>query len=194
MSEATPIPLDRAALTISSGADGVWLHFSASNGRSASINIDGMTLGRIGVAGSALRCWCDDRRASLLDLSMVEVTTAQLPRKLTVDGWTMTDYAKLAEELERVLNTKFRGLVDMPVIAKAFYDNAPTILTVLRSHNALIGALNETLTAWNALPAGDHPPQRIETWLKDDMKPAMSAICDLFAGKPQLDPPGCVSA
>lgn len=59
---AIEIPLEDAELTINSGRDGVWLHFKASNGQSASINVDNMAVGRGGITGSALSCWCDDQR------------------------------------------------------------------------------------------------------------------------------------
>lgn len=61
MEQSTEIPMDESNLSISCGRDGTWLHFEASNGKSASINVDLLAKG--GIVGSALSGWCDDRQA-----------------------------------------------------------------------------------------------------------------------------------
>lgn len=57
---ATDIPLEDANISITCGRDGTWLHFHASNGKSASLNIDLMNHGH--VIGAALHGWCEDRQ------------------------------------------------------------------------------------------------------------------------------------
>lgn len=60
MDKATPIPMGLSNLTINCGRDGTWLNFTASNGKSASLNVDHMAKG--GIIGAALLGWCDDRQ------------------------------------------------------------------------------------------------------------------------------------
>jgi hypothetical protein len=38
----------------------------------------------------------------------------------------------------------------------------------------LRGIVAEILTAWGALPEGNHPPRRVERWLREDMHPAIN--------------------
>lgn len=61
MDKATNIPMDDCALTINCGRDGTWLHFSASNGKFASLNVDNIDNGA-GIISAALRSWCEDRQ------------------------------------------------------------------------------------------------------------------------------------
>lgn len=66
MDQAVKIPLDEnCGLTINSGRDGVWLHFSSSTGQYASINVDAMVEHYGAITGRALRDWCADRRAQV---------------------------------------------------------------------------------------------------------------------------------
>ena len=60
MDQATQIPMDDSGLMINCGHDGTWLHFKASTGKSASLNVD--LLDKNGIIGTALRDWCADRQ------------------------------------------------------------------------------------------------------------------------------------
>lgn len=60
MDKATEIPMDDSNLSISCGRDGTWLHFEASSGKSASINVDLLAKG--GIIGEAITGWCADRQ------------------------------------------------------------------------------------------------------------------------------------
>lgn len=108
--------------------------------------------------------------------------TAQLPHELTADGFMIRDDRGVR------LATVF---LDFKRDTHAI---AAEMVKRWNAHNALVDALDEILAAWDTLPTGNYPPQRIEVWLKDDMKPAVSAIRDLLVSAPRLDPPGCVSA
>ena len=57
---STEIPMDDCAVFINCGQDGTWLHFSAADGKSASLNMDQLEKG--GLIGAALRSWCADRQ------------------------------------------------------------------------------------------------------------------------------------
>ncbi len=58
---ATDIPMDDCGLHINSGRDGTWLHFSASTGLCASVNVNCMAAERGNIIGGALHDWCSDR-------------------------------------------------------------------------------------------------------------------------------------
>jgi len=60
MERSTEIPLSDSGLSITCGRDGTWLHFNATNDKSAAINVDLMDKG--GIIGAALRGWCADRQ------------------------------------------------------------------------------------------------------------------------------------
>ena len=59
--KATEIPMHDCGLRINTGRDGTWLHFTASNGEHAGINIENMAVGR-GIIDAALRQWAADRQ------------------------------------------------------------------------------------------------------------------------------------
>lgn len=59
--KATDILMTDCGLKINCGRDGAWLHFSTSDGKHASINVESMARG--GFAGGALLAWCKERRA-----------------------------------------------------------------------------------------------------------------------------------
>ena len=59
MDQATQILMDDCGLMINCGRDGTWLHFKASTGKSASLNVDLMDKG---IMATALRDWCADRQ------------------------------------------------------------------------------------------------------------------------------------
>lgn len=59
---ATEMPMKDCGLTINTGRDGTWLHFRASSGLYASINVDVMAEARGNITATALKDWCKDRR------------------------------------------------------------------------------------------------------------------------------------
>jgi hypothetical protein len=58
--KAVEIPPNDCGLKITCGRDGVWLHFSSSAGKLATIHVESLT--RDGLVGEALLAWCEDRR------------------------------------------------------------------------------------------------------------------------------------
>lgn len=61
MDKAISIPIDESCIAISCGRDGTWIHFTASNGKSASINADLLYRGHtVGIIRSAIESWCED--------------------------------------------------------------------------------------------------------------------------------------
>jgi len=63
--QATEIPNDDCGLSINCGRDGTWLHFSASSGNHASINVENMAAGR-DLIGKSLLDWCEDRQTQAM--------------------------------------------------------------------------------------------------------------------------------
>lgn len=59
--QAVFIPMNDCCLSINTGRDGTWLHFSTSTGLYASINVENMA-GDGGIIKRALLDWCKDRR------------------------------------------------------------------------------------------------------------------------------------
>lgn len=66
---ATVIPMTECGLHINAGRDGTWLHFTASNGKSCSINADVMAAQSSGIRSSALHQWCADRQKQAATVS-----------------------------------------------------------------------------------------------------------------------------
>lgn len=58
--KAITVPLEYSELKLTVGRDGVWLHFSASTGRSASMSVNSMAAKQGNLIGHALRDWCED--------------------------------------------------------------------------------------------------------------------------------------
>ena len=63
MMQATEIPMNDCGLTINVGIDGVWLHFAAESGKSASFQA-----GYLNDISGALRDWCADREKQAVQL------------------------------------------------------------------------------------------------------------------------------
>lgn len=61
MDRATEIPMSDCGLTIACGEDGVWLHFSASDGKSAALNVSRIRVPLGTLSGETLDSWCADR-------------------------------------------------------------------------------------------------------------------------------------
>lgn len=57
------VPPDLSRFRVTCGSDGVWLHFSASDGTYASFHVATALGGRGGVIGRAVNQWCVDREA-----------------------------------------------------------------------------------------------------------------------------------
>ena len=61
--QATEMPMDDCGLTINTGRDGTWLHFTAKSGMSAGINVENWANSKDGgITAQALRDWASDRR------------------------------------------------------------------------------------------------------------------------------------
>jgi hypothetical protein len=78
MEKAIEIPMDNCGLSINCGRDGTWLHFTASNGHHASINVDLMDNGS-SITKSALRGWCADRQEQAKNLQPVKNVAESYP-------------------------------------------------------------------------------------------------------------------
>lgn len=60
--KAFEVPMNDCGLTITTGRDGSWLHFSSKSGLHASINIEVMAEERRSIISAALKHWCEDRQ------------------------------------------------------------------------------------------------------------------------------------
>lgn len=65
---AVAMPMNDCGLTINTGRDGTWLHFTARTGRSAFLNVDVMAAERGGIVGRALKDWCGERQGQADDI------------------------------------------------------------------------------------------------------------------------------
>lgn len=61
MEKAIEIPLGDCGLSITSGRDGCWLHFSTLDGKHTSINVEDMVNNYRGIIGRSLLYWCAER-------------------------------------------------------------------------------------------------------------------------------------
>jgi hypothetical protein len=61
---AIELPIAECEISVSCGRDGTWLHFRASTGKSAAINVDALVKdGNYGIIKRAITDWCADRQS-----------------------------------------------------------------------------------------------------------------------------------
>ena len=58
--KAVEVAADKSNIRVNCGRDGVWLHFSASTGKRASLHVGNLAERQGGIIGAALRDWAAD--------------------------------------------------------------------------------------------------------------------------------------